>query len=82
MSGDRRAFPRCRDKRASARARRSIALGGCGREECVDTPRVRSVTVNEILSRTVTAARFGRPAPLVLMMPPSFTEYAASSSGQ
>ena len=48
---------RWRPTRASARASRSIALGGSGREECVETPRVRSTTESEILSRTVTAAR-------------------------
>jgi hypothetical protein len=60
--------------RDSARARRAIALGGCGREEWVDTPRVCSTTDSEILSRTVTAARRGRPVLSVLMMPPSLIE--------
>jgi len=61
--------------RVSARASRSIALGGCGREEYEETPRVRSVTESEILSRTVTAASRTRPDRSVgLMMPPSLSE--------
>ena len=45
--------------RVSARASRSIALGGCGRAEWLETPRVCSTTDTEILSRTVTAASCG-----------------------
>ena len=51
-----------------------MALGTCGLEEWDDPPRVLSMTEKEILSRTVTAARFTRPAGFVLRMPPSFSE--------
>ena len=68
--------------RRSARLRRASAESGSGREECVEFPRVASVTDSEFLSIVVTPIRRGVPPPSSKTQPPSLSETPASIFAQ
>ena len=64
--------------RRRARVRRASAESGSGREECVELPRVSSVTDSEFLSIVVIPIRRGVPPPSSKIQPPSLSDTPAS----
>ncbi len=58
--------------------RRASAESGSGRDECVEVPRVLSVTDSEFLSIVVMPIRRGVPPPSSNTQPPSLSETPAS----